>query len=345
MYEAYTFDFLLERMLAKVPDVLDKREGSIIYDALAPAAAELAQMYMELDLNLDLSFADTATGEYLERRAADFGLNRQQATPAQRRAIFYDAEDGKLEIPLQSRFSAGNTNFKVVRRLDAGEYMVECELAGIIGNQSYGALVPIQYIAGLARAELAEVVVPGKEAESDEALRSRYLTRVQTPSAGGNLYDYKNWALEVPGVGAVKVHPLWSGPGTVKTVIADSDKLPPTAELVQQVREHIEQLRPIGAQVTVSPALGKSIEVDSTVALAPGYTLQEVSDSLSLELQAYFRSMAFVDSYVSVARVGTLLLGIPGVADYSELKLNGGSANIALEAEEVPLAGAIRLGV
>lgn len=345
MYEAYTYEFVLERMLSKVPDVLDKREGSIIYDALAPAAAELAQMYIELDLNLDLSFADTATGEFLERRAADFGLSRQPAVPAQRRAVFYDAEEGKLEIPLQSRFSAGNTNFKAVRRLEAGEYMVESETAGVIGNQSYGALVPIQYIAGLARAELAEVVVPGKEAESDEALRSRYLTRVQAPSAGGNQYDYKNWALEVPGVGAVKVHPLWNGPGTVKAVIADSDKLPPSAELVQQVRAHIEQLRPIGAQVTVSPALGRSIEVDSKVVLAPGYTLQEVTDSLSQQLQAYLRSIAFVDSYVSVARIGTLLLGIPGVTDYSELKLNGASANIALEAEEVPLAGAIRLGV
>ena len=46
MFEGYTFEYLMESMLSRVPDSLDKREGSIIYDALAPAAAELAQMYI-----------------------------------------------------------------------------------------------------------------------------------------------------------------------------------------------------------------------------------------------------------------------------------------------------------
>ena len=44
-----TFEFILDRMLDRVPDTVDKREGSIIYDALAPAAAELAKTYMELE--------------------------------------------------------------------------------------------------------------------------------------------------------------------------------------------------------------------------------------------------------------------------------------------------------
>lgn len=41
MYESITADALLARMLARVPDSIDKREGSIIYDALMPAAIEL----------------------------------------------------------------------------------------------------------------------------------------------------------------------------------------------------------------------------------------------------------------------------------------------------------------
>ena len=47
-----TFENILKRMLDKVPDILDKRQGSIIYDALAPAAAELAQCYISLDVFL-----------------------------------------------------------------------------------------------------------------------------------------------------------------------------------------------------------------------------------------------------------------------------------------------------
>ena len=38
-----TFDYIMNRMLESVRDTVDKREGSIIYDALAPAAAELVK--------------------------------------------------------------------------------------------------------------------------------------------------------------------------------------------------------------------------------------------------------------------------------------------------------------
>ena len=41
MYESQTFDVILKRMLDRVSNSLDKREGSIIYDAAAPAANEI----------------------------------------------------------------------------------------------------------------------------------------------------------------------------------------------------------------------------------------------------------------------------------------------------------------
>ncbi|MFC6545371.1 hypothetical protein [Cohnella cellulosilytica] len=64
MFEHMTYDFILQRMLDRVSDDLDKREGSIIYDALAPAAAELAQLYIDLDINYNLSYADSAAGDF-----------------------------------------------------------------------------------------------------------------------------------------------------------------------------------------------------------------------------------------------------------------------------------------
>ena len=80
MYEQETFEVILNRMLDKVPDGVDKREGSIIYDALAPAAVEMAQMYIELDINANLKFADTASGEYLDRAVAWSGITRKAPT-------------------------------------------------------------------------------------------------------------------------------------------------------------------------------------------------------------------------------------------------------------------------
>lgn len=41
MYENITYEVILNRMLDRVPDYMDKREGSVIYDAMAPAAVEM----------------------------------------------------------------------------------------------------------------------------------------------------------------------------------------------------------------------------------------------------------------------------------------------------------------
>ena len=52
MFEDMTYEVILKRMLDRVKNSIDKREGSIIYDALAPAAVELSIMYDELDTSL-----------------------------------------------------------------------------------------------------------------------------------------------------------------------------------------------------------------------------------------------------------------------------------------------------
>ena len=91
--EYYDFDNIMDRMLARVDDTLDKREGSMIYDALAPAAAELAQMYIVLKNNIDLVFADTAVGEYLDKLVEQLGVSRKQAAKAIRKGLFYNENE------------------------------------------------------------------------------------------------------------------------------------------------------------------------------------------------------------------------------------------------------------
>lgn len=48
MNEIPTYEEILQRCLDRISNTIDKRQGSIIYDALAPCCVELAQMYIEL---------------------------------------------------------------------------------------------------------------------------------------------------------------------------------------------------------------------------------------------------------------------------------------------------------
>ena len=67
MAENYEYKEILSEMLAEVPDDLDKREGSIIYNTLAPAAVLIAQQNYQLGYLFNLLFADTATDIWLDR--------------------------------------------------------------------------------------------------------------------------------------------------------------------------------------------------------------------------------------------------------------------------------------
>ena len=58
MYEDMTFENIMDRCLDRVSSSIDKREGSVVYDAIAPAAAELAIMYIELASLMDRAFPD-----------------------------------------------------------------------------------------------------------------------------------------------------------------------------------------------------------------------------------------------------------------------------------------------
>ena len=111
MYEEVTYESILERMLEKVPDNMDKREGSIIYDALAPAAVELQLMYIELDVILKETFADTASRDYLLRRAEERGITPKAATKAILKGVFTPLD---IELSEGERFSCDSLNYRVL---------------------------------------------------------------------------------------------------------------------------------------------------------------------------------------------------------------------------------------
>lgn len=76
-------------MMNKISNDLDKREGSIIHNALAPAAQEVAKMYSDMDYFLKCTFASPdMPDEFLDLRVAEEGLKREKATYAIKKDTF-----------------------------------------------------------------------------------------------------------------------------------------------------------------------------------------------------------------------------------------------------------------
>ncbi len=340
MYENMTFENIMDRCLARVSASVDKREGSIVYDAIAPAAAELAILYIELAYLMDRAFPDTETGDDLTKKCRERSVFRTAATQAVRKGYFE------------------NINFTVTERIAPGQYSLTAETAGTVGNEYVGTLFPIDYVPELAAARLADILIPGEDEESDDALRARYFESLKSQAFGGNIADYKNKVELLPGVGAVKVFPVWNGGGTVKIVLVDSEWGVPSSELVKQVQEAIDPvntqgtgvgLAPIGHVVTVAGVTGSKIDVSFNLTFEGGASWTSTQDAVKAAIQSYFDSLArtWADTenlIVRVSQIETKVLNVDGVIDITGTKINQGTANISLGGEAIPVLGAVTNG-
>lgn len=206
MYEDTTYEAILQRMLARVPDRFDKREGSVIWDTHSPTAIELQILYIELDSVLREAYGDTASREFLILRCRERGIHPREATKAVLKGVFVP---GSIDVAGQ-RFNIGDMNYVVRGKIADGEYQVECEMAGKAGNQFFGAMIPMEYIKGLQSAELTGILIPGEDEEGTEELRQRYFSSFRENAFGGNRADYLEKTNAIPGVGRTKVTRVWN---------------------------------------------------------------------------------------------------------------------------------------
>ncbi len=344
MHSDMTYEVILNRMLDRVPGSIDKREGSIIYNALAPAAAELAQMYIEINWILDQSFADTQSRRYLIRRTAERGIHPEPATKAVIKGEF------NIDVPIGSRFSLDALNYRAVEKIAAGIFSMECEIEGEEGNQ-VGTPVPIEYIEGLAYARLTEILIPGEDEEDTESLRKRYFDSLDAQAFGGNIADYREKTNGLPGVGGVKVYPVWNGGGTVKLVMIDSTFGLPSSTLIDSVQTAIDPtpnqglglgLAPIGHRVTVEGVRGIPISISTNITYEDGYTWENIKADAEKSINQYFNelSKAWAASNTLVVRISQIeirLLDIDGVLDISGTSINSAKQNLILGEHDIPL--------
>jgi len=343
-----TFSAILKRMLGRVPDDTDKREGSIVYDALAPAALEIARAAGRIGMFADEGFADTASREFLLKRAAERGLTPYPASNAVRRGEF------DVPVPIGARFSAGGINYTVTEAIkgEANAYRMVCEISGGAGNRESGAMLPVDYINGLTSAELTDVLIPGEDEEDTEHFRSRYFADLEAQAFCGNVRDYADKVNEIAGVGGVKVYPAWQTgvPGSVKLAVIGSDYNAPNQTLIDSVRERIGEIAPIGHTVTVAGAANYTVNVYFKPTLQSGWNYEAARPAVKAAVSEYFRELArdwdkSDTLIVRISRVESRILDLAGIIDVSGVKLNGSAQNLTVPKDSIPVIGEVTADV
>lgn len=343
-----SYENILNRMLDNISVDIDKREGSFVRDMVSPIATELAKAYIEQQDLVNMAFVKNGFFNYLDDKCAEYGITRKQETNATGEVVF-EGTNGTV-VSNGTILFYNDLYFVVLNDADItggqATLIVESLEAGSKYNLEKNTELTMQdKIDGVNRVYVKSGLANGSNAETDEELRDRFFETIKKSYTSGNVAHYETWTLEVDGTGACKVYPLKNGNGTVEIVITNSEMLGASSELIEKVKANIEEKRPIGANVTVVSATEKTINVSATITLANGYSLEDVKSAYSDMLINYLKDISFKTSYVSVARLGNLLLDTDGVFDYTEFKVNGNTNNVALTDTEIPKIGTITFTV
>ncbi len=352
--EAQNFDYWLNLMLDNVSNDIDKREGSIIYDALAPAAMVSAQQSLSLANILRETYIKTAQGEFLDYRAVEHGTSRYAATNAEVKARFNDDDGNPVNVEVGDRFASIAESpifYTVIKANDDGTAEMQAEEAGTSANSYIGQVLPVTPNDSLAWAEITEVTIPARDEENDEHLRARLLNSNSWVAYGGNVADYLDMTSKIHDVGATQVYPTWDGAGTVKLVILNNDLMPASQTLIKKVKEEIDPeesttqgygLAPIDHRVTVVAPEAFEVNITMNVTIAENANIDTIRTNIKASLEELFKSLrrdwSTIDSVngrgykltVYRSKILSKVMTLEGVTNVTMPQLNGKDEDLQL---------------
>ncbi len=367
--EKYTFEYLLDTALSYVDDNLDKRKGSYIYDAIAPAMYKLAEVVLDIGGSIKSAFLPFAGGEDLDNIAMIAGATRFQATTGQMRAEISGTNGAEVPVQPGMRFNSVDSdplvNYEVVEKLDETNYILEPDIEGNMGTAYLGDIASQQFVGDLKRAVIVETYLLARDYEDDESFRQRLTAIINRSPFGGNVADYDRIMREVDGVGEVQVYPVWDGGGTVKVSVVGLNYNPISASKITELQTMVDPspqglgkgLAPIGHTVTITTPNEKIVDISATLTLLEGVVIGQISGEVTENIEAYISRLradwgvenSFLNYNCDVLKVKIMeaITSVAGVVNVADVTINGSTNDLLLSQtavkQEIPILGTVTL--
>nr|DAJ40933.1 MAG TPA: Baseplate J like protein [Caudoviricetes sp.] len=348
MSKEISFEKTMSRMLDTISDDFDKRETSIIYQAVAMVVPELMLLQSDIELMEEEAFPDSCNYNSLVRFSGLRNIHPRQAT----RGVVI-AEFSK-DIEIGARFNCEERNYEVLEKINTNKYKLIAEETGHI--ESIGDLTPIKDMPDLRTAKITSVYLDGREEESLESLRKRYMESLDYQAFGGNRADYIEKVTSVDGVGACKVFrrpkATSSEVGKITIVIVDTTYKNASSELIKNVASILTPtedgegagLAPIGHKITVVGAEKQTVNIKTRITVERD--IDNITRDLTKAIEEYLHELrsGFGSDEATVVRISAIenkILGIKGVIDVSNTTINGVEKNLTIEDKSIPVIGEV----
>lgn len=276
MFEDKTREKLKADMMAELDPScgLSKLEGGFLDQIFGPPAVEMEKIYAAMDGVFHILAVDETCGGLIDVAAGNYSMERKGGVAAT--AVIHFVGAVGTYIPPGAVFATASglcyalKDGVTLAGTGKGVGLLVAQEVGVRYKVPAGAIDrPYDNPVGLESFSV-EDAVGGVDPESDAALVGRYYDKLQRPVTSGNHNHYRQWAMEVPGVGEAKVISLVDGPGTVGVTLVSESFGPVDTTVVDNV---VATLRPSDRRVRLLPPTSRAQWLcPSTWPLCPSWT-------------------------------------------------------------------------
>lgn len=340
--------------------LVDLTVGSILRAVVEANAAVVIWLQSLILQVLAITRAATSSGTDLDSWVADFGVTRLPATFATGQVTFSRfTATLQAVVPVGAVVQTGDGSQQYTVTADTtnpayngtlGGYVMAAGVssvnapvvavtAGVGGNAIIGAVSTIAgAISGVDTVTNAASFTNGADAESDPALRTRFIAYVASLSkATKAAVGYAITSLQ-QGVTYSLVENETYG-GTVQMgyfyVVVDDGTGAPGSTFLSTVSNAIDAVRPLCSSFGVFAPVVVNASVAMTVTVATGYDAAATKALVSDALKSYINSLSLGQAlrYSRLAQIA--YDASPGVTNVTGVTLNGGTADLTATAKQV----------
>lgn len=265
----------------------------------------VAGLYSDQKKTDDDTFIRDCRDSTLPRFGADYDLPQQPATAAESTGYQFSGTPGTvIPVGTKVRFNPTGLTYTLqaaVTIAGGGTVLgtIICDTTGQIGNLAAGStLTLVNPIFGVTNdGTLISAAGDGSDIETPDSYRARLLNRRQHPPAGGNEFDYPQFAFEADpsvrsafikrfarGLGTVDIY-ITAGTTDIDTAVTNGQTVNriPTSTVIDTVQDYYNHNVPltdcpqvvapteISANATVNVALAAGLTLSTTVPADPVY--------------------------------------------------------------------------
>jgi len=368
--ETRTFDQLVEEQASAVQGsasaLADFSVGSILR-AFAQAVAGVVLWLQAIILQLlTVTRAATSTGADLDSWVADYGISRLPAVAAVGEVTFARFTPTLLaSVPVGTLVQTSDVTVQYAVIADTNQaafdpatnaYIlpagtasitatVQATTAGVFGNAAAGAIQTLaQSISGVDTVTNASAFISGVDAESDSALRTRFVAYLASLSkATKAAIEYAITSMDQGLTDRITENYDYSGnykPGSFYAVIDDGSGSPPSGVL-DNVRATIDPVRALGIQFAVFASTPVDANVALTIGVASGYSSLAVHAAVETAITNYIAALNMGDTLSWSRLIQIAYSASEGVSSVSNLLINGSATDLTATAKQVIVPGTI----